>query len=389
MMNLAKGQVGQGLLAKTVKLKIPEKVIYGKGMEYDIHSLTFKGKLTEIVDFINSLEEREIDLEMNKKDKEGKIALHYAAYLGFKNILLYLLSYGCNPTTVDNQGQCIYHILAYRGELQAMQTLLNYERFLKMRALHAHLYAEKHRSGFKNVDVDHGILIATYLQEESTKLKFAHFLLALESMFRAYCKDIVEQYSTVFIMQDKSGRNPLHHVAENKYSGSYNTLSTMMNINFGIQEGNLSFLRLFDELQTLEFKEDRKTDPRKYIHVIEEFTHLLDVDVFKNIEKEFHRDVARMLKRAINMPDTDGFTPLHVASQVGNYLATEHFLKLGGDATMKDYLHNSLPLDIAKNGLVRKVLTNLNQAAYNCIIYIIYIYIYNYIYIFIYIYIYR
>jgi ankyrin repeat protein len=66
-----------------------------------------------------------------------------------------------------------------------------------------------------------------------------------------------------------------------------------------------------------------------------EFKHILDVKMFNRITSDFKKNVRRLLREVLNTQDHEGYTPLHVAAYSGDYLASEHFLKLGADPTLK------------------------------------------------------
>ena len=71
------------------------------------------------------------------------------------------------------------------------------------------------------------------------------------------------------------------------------------------------------------------------------------------------------MRAALNAQDHNGNTPLHIAAYFGNYAAVRHFLALGADPSLRDKTHCN-PLDLAKDKFVRNVLSNLNEAAFEC-----------------------
>jgi ankyrin repeat protein len=161
------------------------------------------------------------------------------------------------------------------------------------------------------------------------------------------------------------GKNPIHYAAQSGYTRCYNVGRLLLCLQLGNVENYEEFVKQFEELQVLEIKEERKSDPRKYRHVIEEFEHLLSQEVYGGIVRRFKERLRAVRVRVLTMRDAEGNTPLHIASYSGDFLATEYFLKIGGDPTAQNN-RKQRPLDIAKNKLVRKVLSNLNKAAYDC-----------------------
>jgi len=332
---------------------------------FDLFKHVYAGELTAIVDHVNSTDDpNEMEYLTSSKDEENnKYALDLAAYLGFRNILVYLLSLGADPSKTDDKGRNAFHTVAYRGKYGCAVILQNYRRYLEMRELYEKLTAKKQQYKFKNLDVDHGKLVTTILHDEDAKERFKKFHEEIKGLLIEYCKKIIEWASNVLTQQDIYGKNPIHYGAQSAYTRCFNVVSILLNINVRKAEGFDQFFKLFDEVQLLEVKPERKADPRKYINVIDEFEHLLSPEVYKRIFNKFHANVKALHKTILNMEDNEGNTPLHIASYSGDFLATEHFLRLGASSIATNR-RKQMPLDIAKNNLVRKILSNLNKAAY-------------------------
>ncbi len=354
------------LFLKSMTL-FPPRFLGTTGKAFDLFKHIYAGELTAIVDYVNThYEENEIAyIACCKDDDNGKSALDLAAYLGFRNIALYLLSLGANPAQTDNRGRNTFHTIAYRGDYDSAVIALNYQRYQDMKQLYQSLYEAKHAYKFKNLDIDHGELASTVLHDEGTKQRFQEFNATVQKLLEDYCEKIVQSADQYLSQQDNYGKNPIHYGAQSSYTRCFNVVSLFLDLHMRKIEGYESFLKLFDELQVLEIKEERKSDPRKYVHVIEEFEHLLSPIVYQRIVKKFKDDIRALRKKVLNMNDKEGNTPLHIAAYSGDFLATEHFLKLGADSTALNN-RKQMPLDIAKNSLVRKVLSNLNKAAYEC-----------------------
>ena len=79
--------------------------------------------------------------------------------------------------------------------------------------------------------------------------------------------------------------------------------------------------------------------------------------------KMFKTKLKNLQSRIINHQDAEGFTPMHLASFYGDFLCVQFLVRYGGDPYMKDHKENKSVLDYAKNGSVRKVLTDLQEAA--------------------------
>jgi ankyrin repeat protein len=79
--------------------------------DFNIFNEVYQGRLTAIVDYFESLSPSEIDLLLSDKDDKGNTLLHIAAYLGFKNIVLYFLKWKADPRAVDSKQRNTFHFL--------------------------------------------------------------------------------------------------------------------------------------------------------------------------------------------------------------------------------------------------------------------------------------
>jgi len=62
------------------------------------------------------------------------------------------------------------------------------------------------------------------------------------------------------------------------------------------------------------------------------------------------------------MQDRNQYTPLHIASYFGDFKAVRHMMALGAESKSAAYAER--PLEVGKDDFVRRVLTNINEAAY-------------------------
>ena len=69
-----------------------------------------------------------------------------------------------------------------------------------------------------------------------------------------------------------------------------------------------------------------------------------------------------MVERLINIQDNNGDNLLHICSYHGNYKIINRLLYYGANKKTENK-ENQIPVDLAKDNKVRKVLTNLNEAA--------------------------
>jgi len=71
-----------------------------------------------------------------------------------------------------------------------------------------------------------------------------------------------------------------------------------------------------------------------------------------------------LIKKLINLEDSNGDTVLHLASFHSDFRIVNRLLEFGADKTLAN-LEGKLPIDLAQDDFVRRVLTNLNKAAKN------------------------
>lgn len=102
---------------------------------------------------------------MLERDSIGRTPLDIACHLGFKNIVLYLVTKQGSPGdylvqefNVDNQGRNCFHGICYRGNFEVVTTLLNIERAYLKKILSEQLLKEKNKYRLKNMDIKHGQL---------------------------------------------------------------------------------------------------------------------------------------------------------------------------------------------------------------------------------------
>ncbi len=105
-----------------------------------------------------------------------------SSYLGFKNIVLYLMTNLGTPSDVihqelnqDNMGRHLFHLLCYKGNYECLIQILNIERVYLKKTLFDQLYREKQRYRFKNMDIKHGHLVSTVFHDADTVKRHEEF----------------------------------------------------------------------------------------------------------------------------------------------------------------------------------------------------------------------
>jgi len=110
-----------------------------------IFNEVYAGKLTRIVERFAELGANDILSLVIQRDERGRtpldlawyylFLLNFYSYLGFKNIVLYLMTNIGTPSdvihqelNVDNSGRNMFHLLCYKGNYESLIMVLNIER---------------------------------------------------------------------------------------------------------------------------------------------------------------------------------------------------------------------------------------------------------------------
>jgi hypothetical protein len=296
-----------------------------------------------------------------ERDELGRTPIDIASYLGFKNIIMYLIGKMGTPQdvihqeiNVDNSGKNCYHSICYRGNFDCAIALMNIERVYLKKTLYDQLLSEKNRYRFKNMDIKHGHLSSAVFHDADTIKRHEDFNIRVYNLFDQYSKDIVDRYRQILTQRDSQNRNPIHYGAMSKFTKCFMTVEALLNIDIDIVPCYDQFLSLFFQVQDLESKEEAKFDPRKYKNVLSEFKHLLSPADFNRVLKDFRLQVKLLLKEVLNSQDINYFTPLHIASYFGDFKQSRLFTQLGADAHSE--ANAEAPLTVAKDSFTRGVL---------------------------------
>ena len=367
---------------KTITMTQIEKI--KRRGEFDLCFYTYQGKLTSIIEEFNHIPQK----QENKKKQDDKTrqdekikknmeivlksftegrrnALQIAAFLNFSNIFLYLLTYGADSSITDLNNQNTWHIIAYRGHTKIMGILLNHIRYeLKKQSL-KNLDNIKKLHGFSNLDLVKGNLSKAVPLNNENISKFNK----LQSDAKEEVNNLIDKFIDIITKclqaKDKNGQTPLHLAAMSKFSLSHEIINQILEFNFFILDESWNdYLMIFSELQSLEIFVNRMNqDPRSCQRIENEMVTLLGENIIKkNLSRSFRKKKKEMIKKLINIQDNNGDNLLHICSYHGNYKIINRLLYYGADKRVQNK-EEKIPVDIAKDNKVRKVLTNLNEAA--------------------------
>ena len=367
---------------KTITMTQIEKMKF-KG-EFDLCFYTYQGKLTSIIEEFNHIPQKPEDkkkkddktkqdekIELNKKmvlnsfSEDKRNPLQIAAFLNFSNIFLYLLTYGADSGITDSNLQNTWHILAYRGHTKIMGILLNHIRYeLKKESL-KNLDNIKKLHGFSNLDLVKGKLSKAVPLNNENISKFNKLQADAKEEVIKLIDNFIDKLTQYLEARDKNGQTPLHLAAMSKFSLSHEIINQILEFNFFILDESWNdYLTIFSELQSLEIFVNRMNqDPRSCQRIENEMVTLLGENIIKkNLSRYYRKRKKEMVEKLINIQDNNGDNLLHICSYHGNYKIINRLLYYGANKKTKNK-ENKIPVDIAKDNKVRKVLTNLNEAA--------------------------
>ena len=148
-----------------------------------------------------------------------------------------------------------------------------------------------------------------------------------------------------------------------KYTKCYRCVKGLLEIDISVEPEYEQFLKKYFEIGSLDSPDGRTPfDPRKSSLVCKEFEHLLEPTEYRNIVKDFKLRIRRLTKDALNLQDSNQFTPLHIASYYGDFKSSRYMVDMGADPVHENYRER--PLEISKDKFARSQLQTLNAAAF-------------------------
>lgn len=350
---------------KVILLNIPDIPEEGK---FDLIYLIYHGKITTIADYfnLNKLPIKKIE-EIVKSafdQKTGMSPLHLSTFLSFPNIFMYMLTFECDIYHLDVNERNFMHILAYRGEAKILQLIINWIRFKQKIESIQSVEGISASFGFSKLDIVKGKLSKGVNKTETNINRFKSLQIKLKEEAKNLIIKNIQSIEKLVSKQDKEGRNAFHYAAMSKFSLCYSVIFNIIDYEFFKLDGWEEFLKIHSDTQDLEVKPERQLDPRKCLRVEKVLENLLGDNIIKELKVEFRNGKLEIIKKIINTQDINGDTVLHIAAFHGDFRIVNKLLLSGGNKNIRNNL-GKLPVDLAKDDFVRKVLTSLNKAAKN------------------------
>ena len=334
--------------------------------EFDLCYLTYYGKLTLIVEQFNHqpLDTSKSIVKNAISKDQNHTPLQIASFLNYPNIFLYLLTFDANHNIQDKNLQNTWHILGYRGHTKLSGLLLNYIRYKQKMAFLEQIDKIKANSGFSNLDIVKGKLSRAVRHDEENLKKFYDFQNSVKELAQQLIDNFFTEIMNGLICQDNELQTPFHLAAMSKFPLCHKFIFQILDFDyFNLDDSWTYFLKLFAELQTLETKIERMNqDPRRCLRLERELKSILGDNIIKELSDYFMECKKRLMAILINTQDNNGDSILHISAFHGDFKIVGRLVYYGGDKKLKNQ-KGLLPVDLAKNNFVRKVLTDLNKAA--------------------------
>ena len=333
---------------------------------FDLCYYTYYGKLTLIVEEFNKEPlDKSISLvkEVVSQDQNHN-PLQIASFLNYSNIFLYLLTFEADPLKKDQNSQNTWHILGYRGHPKLSGLLLNFIRYKQKMEILEKIDKVKEESGFSNLDIVKGKLSrAVRLNEENIR-KFEDLQEKIRILAKQLIDNFLEEIKEGLMCRDNEQQTPFHLAAMSKFPLCHKFIHQILDFDyFNLDETWTNFLDLFLELQRLEIKMERMNqDPRKCLRLERELIALLGDKIINDLSDYYKESKRKLMTELINTQDNNGDSILHISTFHGDFKIVSRLVYYGGNKKLKNK-KGQLPVDLAKDNFVRKVLTDLNKAA--------------------------
>ncbi|KAL3274237.1 hypothetical protein HHI36_015648 [Cryptolaemus montrouzieri] len=303
---------------------------------------------TEIVEYLLNN-----DVNVNCQDCLGKSALHYACEKGYQDIILLLVSNEIVDVNIqDNHGESPLHVATSRCHDNCVKALIyssgNLDTNLRNNSneMPLHLAA---KAGYLPI-------VQILLENSTTNLSDMDIRSVLNICHNFSIKNYIEQFSIKKVL-------PTFAYGENKMVFEENSsVQTVFGIKPRTDDDLKKINLLINAIKNndlpltcfyLGFDHTKHEDVSTKCHPLcdcDKCTKLTQDDLEGSVESEsesFSETDKFGEEINVNMCNTDGYTPLHVASQYGRFFILRILLDCGAQVNLQTYENYFSPLHLA------------------------------------------
>jgi ankyrin repeat protein len=357
-------------MAKANRDLLKQRLLYNFSFEREkfenptvdtMFDLVRRGKITELAELLHGRDPKELKALMGVRDMHGRTLLMNACYLNYKNIVLFLLYKGADPSVVDYNNISLMHILMDQGNLESLIMVLNYIYFDFRETIDIELKRIQKELNVKRTDVRQGILVSPDKHLPKVKRTFQEFENLICSLYSNYLTRLLNIYDRMLYKSiDEFGRNPIHYGAMGLQFNTVRCVNAVFE--FGNPPDYNAFYQTFTEVMNLEINKENISDPKRTKNIMEVVENFLLPDWKKKTDNDFIRSKLALQKDIVNTQDAQGYTPLHLASFYGQYELVNKFLLLGANTKLRDSVHHKEPIELSRNPCIMKAIRDINDS---------------------------
>ena len=173
------------LLRKKLEFKLTGSTFDSEEAEF-LFKLVRLGKVIQLAEFFQGRSANELEELVNEKDMDGRTALFHACFYNYKNIVLYLMMKGADPSVIDIHGNSVFHLLVYKGNIESLVMIINYFYFDLREYVDDHLHSIKKMFALKKSDVRRGELVSPDMHQPEVKENYEKFSFAVLELYKDY-----------------------------------------------------------------------------------------------------------------------------------------------------------------------------------------------------------
>jgi hypothetical protein len=151
-----------------------------------LFNLVKSGKITKLAELLHGRRLAELQQLLNTKDPEGRTPLFYACYYNYKNLVLFLLLKGADPSIVDFNQVNLVHVLVDQGNYESLVMLINYIHFDFKGEVDLEMKRIQKEFNMKRSDVSKGVLVSPDAHMELVRTNFSEFMTHITHLYTDY-----------------------------------------------------------------------------------------------------------------------------------------------------------------------------------------------------------